>query len=138
MQNFLKWQPDQAKNGLQQPSDGPVEADGAQHQGCGAADAGIAPVDAETGKDPAGQHRQQKNRIRSVGKPGPQGPQEAIHQPQSGTHRQAQRKPGGGNSRGGHPIRRRSQPPCRGSSYTSAATWPSTATWPPSRVSVFS
>ena len=108
--------PKKIKKRPQKPSKGPFLQHNAQKKAGGGAEAQIPLADAEAHIYPPGEGKQQENKVRGGGEPGPQRPQEAVQQPQNRSHRQSAAKPGRGYGRGGHPIRRRQKPPGRGSS----------------------
>ena len=115
MHNFIKWQPKNAENGAKEPSDGALLQEPTQEHSAKALNARISLADFEAGIQPSGKDEEHKYKIRCRGEPGAQRPQKAVYDAQPGAHGHAACKPGCGDGRG-HPIRRRSQPPCRGSS----------------------
>ncbi len=118
--------------------DGHFPANAAQEKPCQIPQPQVSPADVEPQLKKGGSGSQEKEPVPQGRLPGAQGPEEPIYQSQTQTHQAADGKAPRGDFRGGHPSSRRSQPPCRGSSYIRALMLPSTAICPPSTLSCFS
>ena len=108
--------PEVSKKRPQQPSGGPFPGDSPRYEPQKTSDPQVAFADAKTQIQVNSCGTQHKQTVAEAGVPGPQRPEEAVHDPQSSAQQEAERKTTGGNFRDRHPISRRSQPPAFGSS----------------------
>lgn len=109
--------PENGKNPPQHQSQGqfPCQTPGKKPRGIARTEVAAADGEAVNGPDPC--RRSQEQPVREICVPGAQGAQKAVDRAQPRPHQAGPEKAARGIRRGGHPSRRRSQPPwARGSS----------------------